>query len=646
MSLGLRQADRLLSITSGPVGPDDLILTAFEGEESFSRLFSFRLEMVSENTGLQARDMLGQPLSFAVNTPTGAMRTFSGIIRSFSAGGVTQSNLRYYSAEIVPALWFLTRSSNCKMYHNKKATDIVSEVLREYGVTDFSIVSSPVPAREYCVQYRETAFDFVSRLMEEEGIFYFFEHADGSHKLIYGDSTGQYKNMENSTLEYHEDENWTGIYHWAKSFAVTTAGYATTDYNFEDPGANMKSTANAMGDGIKQGSELFDYFGNYMVKSNGDTLAGIHAGEEEVSGCRVAGASRIPGLCPGFKFSVDQLSPEDTQQYVTSWVRHSARDDSQFAQTSSGPDYRNTFTCMPADKIFRPPRITPKAVVRGLQTAEVVGQGEINTDEHARIQVKFFWDRTSDTSCYIRVAQFWAGNTWGAQFIPRVGHEVVVAFLEGDPDRPLVVGSVYNGRNRPPFSLPDNKTQSGIRTRSSTGGSGSTCNEFRFEDKKGQEEVYLHAEKDMLVEVENDQTIDVDHDQTITVKNDRSKTIEEGNETIKISQGNRDTTISQGNDTLAVSTGNRKSTIQGSDTLTVTGAIKVTSSNSITETASMSVKVTANTSITLTCGPSSIKIDPSGVQISGPMVKINASGMAQIQAGGILTLSGAMVSIN
>ena len=480
--------------------------------------------------------------------------------------------------------------------------------------------------------------------MEEEGVFYQFRHENGRHTFVMADATSAYEDVPEGTIDFVQgDQDWDSINHWAHSFAMTTGGYEARDYNYLEPTANMSTTRPTVAGGARRELKLYDYPGRYPVKGDGDAIAEWRIQEEETGHERIVGAGRVRTFSPGRTFTLANVAGETDQQVLT-WVRHEARDDTQIAGQGDRVFYANTFTCMPASQTFRPPRVTPKAEVRGMQTAVVVGPSgsEIHTDEHGRIKVQFHWDRygqnDDNSSCWIRVAQTWAGPQWGAQFLPRLGHEVVVAFIEGDPDRPHVVGSVDNGQNRPPFTLPTNKTQSGVRSRSSLNGSGQNCNEFRFEDKKGQEEVFLHAEKDLLHDVENDETIDIGHDQTMTVQNNRTKTIREGNETITLEQGNRTTTLRQGNDTLNVDTGNRSVSITGTDSLDVTRTISMSGTQGVT--------IESNMSIELKVGANSIKIDQSGITIKGMMVKVNGSGMVQVQAGGILSLSGSMVKIN
>ena len=668
-----KQVERFLTIDT-PLGEDVLIITGMEGDESFSRLFRFRLELISPETDIDPNAILRKPVTVSVVCDRGRRRYFHGIIRSFAATGVLQSRLRRYSAEMVPSFWLLTRNTDCRIFQNQTAVEIIEQVFADRGLTDYDTgkLSASYKQRTYCVQYRETDFDFVSRLMEEEGIFYYFKHEDGRHTVTLCDNARAYEPAADSAVYLmHGRSGFERVMTWARHHAVPTGGVTTRDYNPLEPTANMESTEPTTAQSADRALTFFDYPGLYEQKGDGDSLAGVRIEEEEASTNRTTGRSEVRSFSPGYTFTIDGAEGEEGIEYALSWVSHHIVDNSQVVGGSpQSPGYRNEFACLPATTVFRPPRVTPKAQVRGLQTAVVVGPSgsEIYTDEHGRIKVQFFWDRYGEndenSSCWIRVAQIWAGAQWGAQFIPRIGHEVVVAFLEGDPDRPIVVGSVYNGRNAPPFDLPANKTQSGVRTRSSLNGSSSNCNELKFEDKKGSELVFLHAEKDLLHEVENDETIEIGNDQSILVKNNRTEVVDKGDETI---------TIKSGNETREVTVGKRSTKIGNTETLTVKSDIStksdmghidtLASMGNITTKASMGnidldatlgkISLTAMQSIELKVGMNSVKIDQMGVTVKGMMVKLDGTMMTsvkgmmtEINGTGMLTIKGGMLMIN
>jgi type VI secretion system secreted protein VgrG len=377
---------------------------------------------------------------------------------------------------------------------------------------------------------------------------------------------------------------------------------------------------------VNSNLSVFDYPGGYAKKFNepqqrlgdvrpeGEKLVRLQMEQKETSHIVYDGASYCRAMMSGYKFSVTGGSQVPTGPYLLTSIQHHAVQHPAYLTGNEVPSfYHNAFSSMPASVPFLPARVTPKPIVHGPQTARVIDESpsgtseEIWPDKYGRVRVRFPWDREAKYACWIRVAQPWAGNMWGHQWIPRVGDEVVVTFLEGDPDCPLIVGSVYNATNMPPFTLPDNKTQSGILTHSSKGGGSANYNMLRFEDKMGSEEVFFQAEKDLNAVVENDETRKVGDSRTTTIHVDDTETVETGNHALTVSQGNRTCTISRGNDSLTVSLGNVTHDAP-------MGSYQVTA---------MQVQVTATTSIQLTCGGSSIQMTPMSITITSPMVNIN-----------------------
>ncbi len=632
------QADRWLRVTT-PFGPDVLKLESFEGEEGMSRLFAFRLHMLSENDALDPAEILGKSVTFSLYRAGGERRPFNGICSRFASASTESRGLRAYTAEIVPSLWFLTRNADCRIFQNQTFPQIIEQIFSDRGITDYETrIRGEHPTREYCVQYRETDFDFVSRLMQEEGIFYFFRHAEGQHTLVLSDQKTAYEACAESMVEFRPGSaDWDGVSAWSRGFAFTYGANVARDYNFKTPTTNMEARSTSivrLADNSR--FTVYDYPGRYDQKQpSGAEFVKVHMEEEEAGHETCAGAGKCFSFTPGGTFGFSNLPSEEGKTYVLTEVRHWATDPTHMSSQGAKADYGNSFSCIPATVVFRPPRETPKGLVRGPQTAVVVGPSgeEIYTDEYGRIKVQFHWDRVGtrneQSSCWIRVAQPWAGTNWGQIFIPRIGQEVVVDFLEGDPDRPLVVGSVYNAAVMPPYELPANKTQSGILTRSTLNGTAQNANELRFEDKKGSEEIFFHAEKDFTREVENDDSLDVGNDQTITIKNNRTEEVTQGNETVTIKQGNRSVEISMGNESLKVKMGNQTTNIDlGSST---------------TE---------AMQSIELKVGQSSVKVDQMGVTIKGAMIKIEGTAMTDVKApmttvsgDGMLTLKGGIIMI-
>ena len=549
------QQKRLIAVKT-PLGEDVLLLESFRAREQLSRLFSFELGLLSEQDDIAPEDIVGKSVSVRLAlSEDGAARHFHGFVRRFSGEALATRHLRRYRAEIVPWLWFLKRTNDCRIFQNQTVPQIIEDIFSDHGLADFDTggIQGDHPERVYCTQYRESDFDFVSRLMEEEGIFYYFRHEEDKHTMVLADGTSAYKDCEENEIEFTQGSLVARhISSWEHQYEFRSGKWALQDYNFETPSTSLLVNTDTLVDLPSVDKyEVYDYPGEYGDKGEGDSLSKLRMEEEEVGFDRVQGASNCRSLYAGGKFTLTrhECPAEESKSYVITGVEHSAHESSYSENGGGLSDYSNSFGCVPAEVSFRPERQTHSPVIRGLQTAVVVGPSgeEIHTDEYGRIKVQFHWDRygksDENSSCWIRVAQGWAGKTWGSVFLPRIGQEVVVAFLEGDPDQPLVISSVYNAEQMPPYGLPSNKTQSGVKSRSTKGGGGANFNEFRFEDKKGSEQVYLHAEKNMDGVIENDETRSIGNNRTKTVGNDevvdiganRTETVGQ-NETITIGQ--------------------------------------------------------------------------------------------------------------
>ena len=580
------QENRVLEVTT-PLGKDVLLLVGFTGQEAVSRLFSFQLDLMAENDKDIAFDkLLGQKISIRVTLPKDQKRFFSGICNRFSQGEQDEIFTRY-RLEMVPELWKLTKKAQSRIFQHKSVPDILKKVLEGLDVT-YEIQGNFHP-RDFCVQYRETDFNFASRVMEEEGIYYFFKHTSDGHKMVVANTRQSHPDMpSNSKLIYEDVEGGRRdedrVYDWEKTQELRSGKYTLWDHCFELPHKHLETEANIL-DTVLAGKishkfkvdgndkfEIYDYPGEYAQRFDGvDRGGGDRAGdlqkifqdnkrtvdlrmdEEAATGLVIQAASNCRQLVSGHKFTVERHFNADSEYVITS-LSHSARQ-GDYRTNQSEFQYSNQFTCIPSALPFCPQRLTPKPVVQGTQTAIVVGPAgeEIFTDKYGRVKVQFHWDREgkndAESSCWVRVATLWAGKQWGVVHIPRIDQEVIIDFLEGDPDQPIIIGSVYNAREMPPYGLPDNKTQSGIKSRSSKGGTPANFNEIRFEDKKGQEQVYIHAEKNEDIIVENDKTENVGHNETITIQNDRVETVM-GNETLSVVK-DRTRTVSQ-NETVTV----------------------------------------------------------------------------------------------
>ncbi|HKM52810.1 MAG TPA: type VI secretion system tip protein TssI/VgrG, partial [Isosphaeraceae bacterium] len=579
----ITQSERTLAITT-PLGVDVLLLLGFTGTESLSRLFSYQLELASTNDTISAKQIVGKAVSWSISRLDQAPRYFSGIVSKFVAGAVNNRQHRTYRAEVVPWPWLLTRTTDCKIFQNQNTPEIIESIFKDFGFSDFALeLKGSFPKREYCVQYRETAFNFISRLMEYEGIFFFFRHEDGKHTMVLSNAVSSYTECPESPVEYSTGSLAPNhIQSWEHYYEFRSGKWTRTDYNFETPSTNLLTTTTTvidLPDAPKY--EIFDYPGEYVIKGDGDPVTKVRMEEEEAGYDVVSGAGQCCTFTPSGKFTLQghEVGAENGDYVITS-IRHAASELS-YGSTTEGASYTNLFTCIPASVIYRPPRATPKPMVQGIQTAVVTGPSgeEIYVDKYGRVKVQFFWDRkgkkNENSSCWIRVSEQWAGKSWGFVCNPRIGQEVIVDFLEGDPDRPLITGRVYNAEQMPPYDLPGNMTQSGIKSRSSKGGSPANCNEILFEDKKGTELVSIHAEKDQSISVEHDEshtvghdrTKTIDHDETSHIKHDRTETVD-NNETITI-HGNRTETVDK--DEKITIHGNRTEVVDKDETITIHG---------------------------------------------------------------------------
>jgi type VI secretion system secreted protein VgrG len=536
----------------------DLAFHSMTATEEISRLFELNIIATSANPELDPKKILGQMVVVKVELLDGTWREFSGHVTEFGLVADESSNLGYQYAIVArPWLWLLTRASDCKIFQAKSAPDIIKAVFALCGVAVFStdLVAS-YPALEYVVQYRETDFNFVSRLMEHNGIHYFFEHKGGQHKMVLTDGSGAHKPAPGAAKIKYTSSHGVGIDaealdQWLFNRSLQSQSFTLRDYDFKRPADNLETTKAATEKVSTEVGKHFDYPGEYFVSGDGQALVSLRIEELRAQQHLITGGGNVRGATVGALFKLDGHPRPDQNGkdflVVSTRIRMQNGKPGQRGG-GSGVEFHVSLTAMPAATPYRPRRLTPKPFVQGIQTATVVGPAgeEIHTDTHGRIRVHFHWDRVGthadNDSCWMRVAYPWAGPARGWVSIPRIGDEVVVDFLEGDPDRPLVTGSVYNGQQPPPWALPANKTQTGILTRSSLkGGANANANVFRFEDKKGAEQVFLHAEKNQDIEVENDETHwvghdrtkTIDHDETTHVKHDRTETVDH-NETITI----------------------------------------------------------------------------------------------------------------
>ncbi len=606
-----------------------LTLDGLAATEALGRPFLIPLDLSSGTAKGDLKSLLGSNATISLTSADSTKRYFNGVIARAAYAGRSGGAYRY-QMELRPWIWLLSRTQDCRIFQTQSAWTIITSVFRDAGFSDFQDKrqnQAGDTVLEYCVQYRESALDFVTRLMETFGIYYFFTHQNGKHMLVLADDTNSHTALGTAIPFYTDQTEQRGvddhIWEWSSELNLHSGAFTYRDYNFTTPTADLTAKSIQAG-GHPYGSyEVYDYPGPYENAANGQKLTDVRM--QDISSRRQisSGTTNARGISTGCKFTLSRFAEEAlNQEYLVVGATHSltmaeAMSDSEGELTDT---YRCTFQAIPGTTPFRLPPVTPRPVVQGPQTAKVVGAAgdEITTDQYGRIKVKFNWDRSAaqdeSASCWIRVAQVWAGVSWGGMFIPRVGHEVIVEFLEGNPDRPIVTGSVYNANVTLPYAQPDNKTRTTIKSNSTLGGGG--FNELRFEDKKGSEEVFFQAQKDYNKVVLNNETVKITQDTTTTV--------DQGNRSVTVSQGNNSVTVSAGNDSLTVSQGD----------------------HSITVSAGKS-SVTAGQSITLSVGSNSITIDTGGVTISAAKLSITTTGEVQAQAGGEISMqSGAAMSLN
>ncbi|KIH83444.1 type VI secretion system tip protein VgrG [Pseudomonas batumici] len=579
-----------------------------------------------------------------------------------------------YSLQLRPWLWWLTLASNNRVYQNLSTSDIVTSIFKAHGFSDYELkLSGSYEPREYCIQYGETDFAFVCRLLEEEGIFWFFSHAEGRHTLVLADSNSAFVACPNgASIAYLGQQigsrELQGIRSAQLSQQAVSGVYSATDYQFVTPTTSLYGRAEAEA-GPKA---VYEHPGGYTAKARGDALGKQRMDALRTQALRLIGESDCRWLQPGYTFT---LTGHDDKAANIEWLLTSVSHDANHEH------YRNRFEAIPKSVNYRPLRLTPKPTMH-TQTARVVGKAgeDIWTDEYGRIKVQFTWDRQGEknenSSCWVRVAQGWTGKGFGMQFIPRIGQEVVVTFIDGDPDRPLVTACIYNGENTLPYALPANQTQSGIKTQSSKGGEG--FNELRFEDKKDAEEVFLQAQKDLKVNVLNDTTATVGHDETLTVQNARTRTVKEGDETVTLEKGKRTVTLQTGSDTLDVKgsrtlkvggdqthttggnythtvSGNYQLTVDGNLTIKVTGTLTLQSGGDLTAKSDANVSAQAGMALSNQAGTSLSNKAGTSLENKAGTTLTNDAGVSLMNKGGaeqtvdggaMLTIKGGLVKVN
>ncbi|WP_054312726.1 type VI secretion system tip protein TssI/VgrG [Mesorhizobium sp. 1M-11] len=571
------------TVVQTPVGADLLTFTHLIGRDEISRCFAYTVGFVSKSRDVDPLKMLGGIVS--IEGESDPKRWFSGLVSEFRLTRL-EDRLAFYEAVVRPWLWFLGNTTDCRIFQNMTAVEIVEKIFSKYGTAKFEKrLQGSYPSREYCVQYDESDLDFVQRLLEHEGIFYFFEHDEGKHTLVLCDAMSKLKPAPGYDKVLYNFEGRGSrrdveyITEWIPGSMVRPGAYTHTDYDFEKPGADLMAKSAQPFSHKEASGENYRQPGAHLDVGRGDAIAGIRREELQAVHLRTTAAGTVRGLFSGCKFNLESFPREDqNQEYLVISAEYRLFDPGYRTQNEA---HSENFTVMlgvaPTKVPYRPPRLTPRPIMRGPQTATVVGPSgeEIFTDKYARVKVQFHWDRLGkkdqNSSCFVRVSQSWAGSGWGFIQIPRIGQEVIVDFIEGDPDLPIITGRVYNASQMPPYGLPGNATQSGWKSDSSKGGGG--YNELMFEDKAGSELVNFQAQKDHHLLIKHDRNKTVQHDQSDRIDHDAKHSVGHNldedvgnNKTVKI--GVDQTTNIGSNDTETVGA-NRSLTVQANETIHV-----------------------------------------------------------------------------
>ena len=627
-------------LTLHEYGEDDLLIAEMAGHEAMSQLFEFRLRLLSSRDDIDPRRIIGKPAILRIEAwdtrHMGGERHWNGVVSRFQRTGRASSaegeDLYAYECDIVPWFWFMTQHEDCRIFQGKTVREIIEAIFEEFDYSDFRFdLHEDHPTLDYCTQYHETTFDFISRLVEREGIHYYFRHDDAEesrHLLVFTDHNRGNPALEPSTLPFHHEgtaEDYDAIRTLALDQQMRTRKVTLGDWDFERKRLLRENTPTVLSIGADRDLERYRYPGAFVDPEVGKYRSRVLMEAEEAGHMRFRGDSQVRTLAPGHTFTLeDHPFDEFNIEYMVLSVWHHGRNN---LGNDGAAEYGNEFTLHPHAVTWRAPLSTPKGLVRGPQTALVTGPAgeELHVDQHGRIKVQFHWDRQGQyddhSSCWVRVAQAWAGNGYGTMFIPRVGMEVVVDFLEGDPDQPLVTGCVYNGINKPPYDLPAHATRSTIKTLSSKGGGGT--NELRFEDKKGSEEVFLQAQKALNVQVKANEHHQIGGSLDLKVGDYRKTTIE-ANDHLHV-KGDQGIAV-QGQMTVAVVDGPLEFQSGSEAKLLSKAKMEIASKQEIAIHGGTQLVMEANGLISLKVGASGIVIDPSGVSVVGPMIKQNSGG--------------------
>ncbi len=636
------QATREIAIET-PLGDDVLLLRSASINEQMGRMFQIEADVISETHDVNFDGIIGKNVTLRLNLVGNKERYFNGYVSRF-VQVEDQGGYAHYRLVIVPWLWFLTRTADCRIFQSMTVPDIIQKVFNDHGFHDFKSVSSTYRTWDYCVQYRETDFNFVSRLMEQEGIYYFFEHENGKHTLVMADSASAHSEFPDYDTIPFKPKGTAGsskgdVNVWSVEKEVQTGVYALNAFDFEKPRKDLRTNSNISRSHAASEFEMYDYAGDFTEHADGEFYAKTRIEEVQVQHEIVQGEGIARGLCTGCNFTMEghPRSDQDRKYLITAASYYLDGGEFEAAKSADADFFACRFTAIPDGQAFRAARITPKPLIQGPQTAIVVGKSgeEIWTDKYGRVKVQFHWDRygkaDENSSCWVRVSHAWAGKKWGAFNVPRIGQEVIIEFLEGDPDRPIITGRVYNGEALPPYELPGKATVSTLKSNSSQGGGG--FNEMRFEDKKGSENIFIHAEMDEDVRVKNDAKEWIGNDRHLYVKNNQTEHVAHDRNDLV----DNDHKEKIGNDRHLKVVGKEAKDVGANLSLTVKGdVIEVFKGNHSEDTTSDyylkadNIVIEGKTNVTVKVGGSYIAIESDGI-------KIGTTGTLELESTGALS---------
>jgi len=648
------QANREMSVKVEGLAEDALLIRGFSYSEELGRPFTMTVVVAPTSVAVTPGQLLGHSLTVRLVCPGKPDRFFNGLVASASIPG--NHDILEYRLSVIPNFAVASYRTNCDWNQGKTALEVIKETVQFHHAELENKCDEVYEPLEFCVQYRESDLAFVTRLMEQFGVYYYSKHLEGSNTLVLCDGPLSHTQGQGDAEvpfyapgSSHEEAAFST---WGLEARMCKGLYDTKDYNFKTPKNGLSSSGVVVSPfgfdhSVPSWTDFYEYPGEFLGAAGGEKVVSLRAEALAAGGQTFTGSGDVRGVYVGCVFKLmdpnADLSEGLAQKYLVTGLQISGQADNYDRGSGGGTRVSCSVTAVKETQVFRLWPSTPKPVIAGAQTAVVVGpeDQEIHTDEFGRVRVCFKWDRfhgsdESDTSCWVRVAQLWAGKQWGAMFLPRVGHEVVVQYLDGDPDRPLVTGAVYNADNMPPYAMPDNKNISGIKSNSTTGGSG--FNEIKFDDTKGKELLFIHAEKSHHVKVKGSQAVGVSGSAGLGVGGDLNESV------------GKDHNVSVTGNSVQKVKGDAHITVVGDSVGQISGAqsLKVTGSASLVYSADYSqgvqgdyfvkaanICIEASTNVTIKVGGTSIAIESGGVTIETTgTIELKANGGVKVESGG------------